>query len=225
MGYAIYYIICVAAGAGVYYFIGRGIYRAATKGEREKKLAEETKKQEALELEEREKAEKIEREKLHYKNTHYIGGDKIIQHEIIKIHGGKGRGDELLKNIGRRVEEANFPNKPTCSTETMVFDIRGQQTQPFLVFENGTEAVKAWRMYVGAADWGDLLDVSWYLMEEITEVPWRPTDNGKFPRTSWENREIENFAGTIAAIVSSETENLKSEIALGFSMNGSNKTL
>lgn len=208
--------INVAFWGGLIYWI----YRAATKGERERKAAEETKQKEALESAEREKTEKKEREELHYKNTHYIGGDKIIKHETIKIHGGKGRGEQFLKDVARRVGEADFPTKPTCSTEVMTFDIRGQQTQPFLVFENGTEAVKAWRMYVGAAEWSDLLDVSWYLMEEITEVPWRPTDNGKFARTVWENREVENFAGTIAAIVADEAERLKNDIAFGFSKDG-----
>ena len=204
----------------VLFLIGYWIYRAVTKKGRMREAEEETAKIEVAERAEREKEDKVEHEKQRERYEHFIGGDNILQHEIIKIHGGKGRGEEFLKSVVRRVEEANFPSKPICSTKTMFFDPARKQTQPFLVFENGTGEVRAWKMYVGAVDWGDLLDVSWYLMENIYEVPQtaRPTTDGKFQRTAWESREVENFAGTIAAIVSSEAENLKNEIATGFSM-------
>ena len=94
-----------------------------------------------------------------------ITEDKILEHWTAKIEGAKGRRDELLERVERRLEKENLPNVRVSKNW---FDEDGKEGLHKLVIVSN-DALKGYEMLVGADDYGNHLKVSWYLIFDSPE--------------------------------------------------------
>jgi len=93
-----------------------------------------------------------------------ITEDKIKDQWTAIIGEAKGRGDELIERIARRVKDDNIPHVQIAKR---LFSIDGAASLPFLVVSN--DKLKGYEILVGAFDYGDRLNVLVYLIFDSPE--------------------------------------------------------
>jgi hypothetical protein len=92
--------------------------------------------------------------------------EKVIDSWGMLIEAAGGRQSHLLENIERYLEQAELPDIFWQQVQVMPGMIKGLlgKKRVYLMITNG--ALKDFRMYVGARDYGRHLDVSWFLTLE-----------------------------------------------------------
>lgn len=93
-----------------------------------------------------------------------ISTDKVKDQWSAMIDKAKGRGDELLERVARLVKENNIPNVQLANRS---LSIDRAESHPFLVVSN--DRFKGYEMAIGAYDYGDRLNVMWYLIFDSPE--------------------------------------------------------
>ena len=88
-----------------------------------------------------------------------VSTDKVIDQWSAMIDKAKGRGDELLERVASLVKENNIPNVQLANRS---LSIDKAESHPFLVVSN--DKFKGYEMLIGAYDYGDRLNVMWYLI-------------------------------------------------------------
>ncbi|MBA7605806.1 hypothetical protein ES703_12941 [subsurface metagenome] len=105
--------------------------------------------------------------------------EEIIDRWSVLIEGANGRGKELFKKVDENLKEIKAPKVEILLKEvspSLMRKIRGEK-RTFLVVQN--TYLKSYLMYIGAADYGKQLFVSWYLTMEpsafqkfLSKLPW-----------------------------------------------------
>lgn len=90
--------------------------------------------------------------------------DKVKDEWSVMIDGAGERGDELLESIARNIEQQNLPHSQLAKR---MMAIEGGEPHSFLVIKNGK--FKGYEMLVGAYDYGNHLNVMWYLVYDSPE--------------------------------------------------------
>jgi len=108
-----------------------------------------------------------------------IREEEIIERWSILIEGANGKGKELFKKVEKKLKELEAPKIELVQKEvspSLMRKLKGE-TKTFLVA--GNTYLKNYLMYIGAADYGKQLFVSWYLTLEpgwlakiLAKLPW-----------------------------------------------------
>lgn len=95
---------------------------------------------------------------------HRLTEDKVMDEWTVLVEGAAGRGDKILETTARLISEAKIPDV-SVSKKMISLD---RASRPFLVIENAN--IKGYYMYVGALDYGERLNIVWYLVLDTPEV-------------------------------------------------------
>ena len=105
--------------------------------------------------------------------------EEIIDRWSVLIEGANGRNKEIFKSTERNLKDLDIPNIELAQKEispSLMKKLRGK-TRTFLVVKNSH--LEGYLMYIGAADYGRQLSVSWYLTLEpsglakfLDKLPW-----------------------------------------------------
>jgi len=89
--------------------------------------------------------------------------EKILDSWSILIENAQGRGKEIYEKTKRYIEESQAPGIKTIDVKVRPSWLKGLlgKEREYLRVEN--TALKDFKMYVGARDYGNNLDVQWYL--------------------------------------------------------------
>jgi hypothetical protein len=192
------FIILLVMDAAIIGGVVYGIYRFATRGKRRKVANEKSKK--------REKSQQIIYQ-------HSIFKDRIKAQWSARIPRAQGKGSVFLQKVVERAQEAGLPQDTTWSLENMFFDNNTNDTQVFLMFVSGVKEIATQKIFVGAKDWGEMLDVSWYLLEDVYE-----TNQFRIPELNErQKKEVENFVEIISGVVAEEVKRMTDGLDLNIS--------
>jgi hypothetical protein len=89
--------------------------------------------------------------------------EKIIDRWTMLIEGGQGRAEEIFQDTERSIRESKAPGINIERTKVRTSWIKGLfgNERTYMMVTN--EALGDYRMFIGARDYGDNLDVQWYL--------------------------------------------------------------
>ncbi|MCL5114157.1 MAG: hypothetical protein M1604_00025 [Patescibacteria group bacterium] len=90
--------------------------------------------------------------------------DKVIDRWSALIEGARGQGEKIVENVRRAVEAEKLPGVAVSMREV---ETENGEKRPFLSLANGR--LKGYEMLVSASDYGNRLDVGWYL---VFDSPW-----------------------------------------------------
>jgi len=92
--------------------------------------------------------------------------EEVIDSWSILIGGGEGKADEIFSNTDSFIDLTKVPNVKKERKKLAPGVVRGLfgTKRDFLVInETGNPRLRPFKMFVGARDYGNNLDVSWYL--------------------------------------------------------------
>jgi len=161
--------------------------------------------------------------------------DKILHEDSALVEKAEGRGDELIERIGRAIQEENIP-RIVLSTREVSVD--GGDRCAFLVAAD--EKFKGVETIVGTHNYGNRLDVVWYVIHDTPEDMWEREEKftaswEKKHRKDWlavhygggyvspkslgvrDNEELHNGIGLVVGVIRNEVENFKKGLNLDFS--------
>lgn len=89
--------------------------------------------------------------------------EKIIDRWSMIVEGGQGRGEQVYADTENFVRQSKSPGTELERVKVRPSWLKGLlgNERNYLMATN--EALKDYRMFIGARDYGDHLDVSWYL--------------------------------------------------------------
>src|SRR3954451_14068371 len=92
--------------------------------------------------------------------------EKLLDSWGAVIEGASGKQDSLLQDIVRNLKGAELPEIKWGMVETTPSTLKGWfgKKRNYLMVSN--EALRDYKMYVGARDYGRHLDISWFLTVE-----------------------------------------------------------
>lgn len=88
---------------------------------------------------------------------------KIIDSWSMIIENGQGKAEQVYKDTENFIEESKAPGVITEVVKVRPSWLKGLFGIERSYFMVGNEGLKDYRMYIGARDYGNNLDVSWYL--------------------------------------------------------------
>jgi len=92
--------------------------------------------------------------------------EEVIDSWSILIGGGQGKAEEIFSNTDSFIDQTKVPNVKKERKKLAPGVVRGLfgTKRDFLVInETGNPRLRPFKMFVGARDYGNNLDVSWYL--------------------------------------------------------------
>jgi hypothetical protein len=94
----------------------------------------------------------------------YASDLKILEKWSTMIEDAKGRGEELLRETMRLIQEREVPGIEikkvlVCTKQTLT---QKAQEREYLMIVNNQRHLKDFKMYVGATDYGKNLNCYWY---------------------------------------------------------------
>jgi hypothetical protein len=95
-----------------------------------------------------------------------LNDEKLLDSWGVVIEQGSGKEQELLRTINRYLDASELPGIQAKMVEAKPSMLKGffGKKRDYLMVNN--EALKDYRMYVGARDYGRHLDISWFLTVE-----------------------------------------------------------
>ena len=101
----------------------------------------------------------------------FLYNDQVISSWDVLIGGGDGKGEGVLSDIERSIEEAKIPkaklrrNNVASGLAQAAFG----GSRPFLqISSNANPNIKACKLYINTRDYGASLQVSWFLVKQPT---------------------------------------------------------
>ena len=88
---------------------------------------------------------------------------KIIDSWSMIIENGQGKAEQVYKDTENFIEESKAPGVRTEVVKVRPSWLKGLFGIERSYFMVGNEGLSDYRMYIGARDYGNNLDVSWYL--------------------------------------------------------------
>ena len=92
--------------------------------------------------------------------------EEVIESWSVLIGGGQGRAEEIFNNTDNFITQTKVPNvkkERKKLAPSLIRGIFGTKRDFLIVTETGSPRLKPFQMFIGARDYGDNLDVSWYL--------------------------------------------------------------
>jgi hypothetical protein len=96
-----------------------------------------------------------------------IGKENVVDQWDVLIGGGQGRADNIFDDTQKRITDTKAPDIKMERQDVTPGVVRGflGGKRPFLLISNTTNYhLKLYRMYINARDYGNNLQVSWYLV-------------------------------------------------------------
>ena len=96
-----------------------------------------------------------------------IGKENVVDQWDVLIGGGQGRADNIFDDTQKRITATKAPDIKMERQDVTPGVVRGflGGKRPFLLISNTTNYhLKLYRMYINARDYGNNLQVSWYLV-------------------------------------------------------------
>ena len=126
------------------------------------------------------------------------------------LDGVGGHGEELMNIVARRIENDIIPNvyvsrRPMCLEGAA-------EKRPFVVIENSDKMLQAYKVVFNATDYGDRLNVVWYLLFDITEIK----DGAKYGKSMAEVQALTNYVGVVHRLITSEVRQMMKGLKLDF---------
>ena len=98
----------------------------------------------------------------------YIGSDwLLLDNWSVLIKDAQGRGDDLLKMAERLIKDSDLPDVIIKTVRVVQGGLAGlfSKTKERDYLMVGNKDLEHYRMYIGARDYGNNLDVQWYLVK------------------------------------------------------------
>lgn len=99
-----------------------------------------------------------------------IKKEEVIDNWSVLISGGQGKAEEIFSNTSSFIQRTNVPNVKVERKKMAPGIMRGlvgEKREFLVVTETRNRRLKPYQMFVNARDYGDNLDVSWYLTYRI----------------------------------------------------------
>lgn len=89
--------------------------------------------------------------------------EKIIDRWSMIVEGGQGQAENVYKDAENYIKESKAPEIRIEKTKVRPSWLKGifRKEREYMLVSN--EALGDYRMFIGARDYGDNLDISWYL--------------------------------------------------------------
>ena len=101
--------------------------------------------------------------------------EEVIDRWAVLIGGGQGKSGEIFNNTEHFLRQTNAAGVATerkTLSPSLVKGFFGANQRDFeVVTETGNPKLKPYQMFIGARDYGNNLDVSWYLTFKLS--PWQ----------------------------------------------------
>lgn len=104
-----------------------------------------------------------------FRRYRILGKEEVVEQWGILIAAGQGGADTIFEDTQRLIEESKAPDIQMERREVSPGFIRGVMggRRDFLLVSNDTNShLKPFRMYINARDYGDNLQVSWYVVHQ-----------------------------------------------------------
>ncbi|MDI6860358.1 MAG: hypothetical protein QMC85_07675 [Methanocellales archaeon] len=95
-----------------------------------------------------------------------VRAQEVIDSWSILVEGAQGRADEIFTNTNNRIAETKAPNvkvERKAMAPGIIRGLFGTKRDFLIVTEKGNPRLKPYQMFIGARDYGNNLDISWYL--------------------------------------------------------------
>lgn len=92
--------------------------------------------------------------------------EEVIDSWSVLIGGGQGKAEEIFNNTESFIQRTNAPNVKTVRKKLapgIVRGLFGAKRDFEVVTETGNPRLKPYQMFIGARNYGNNLDISWYL--------------------------------------------------------------
>ena len=92
--------------------------------------------------------------------------EEVIDSWSVLIGGGEGRFEEIFNNTDNFIAQTKAPNVKKERKKLapgIIRGVLGTRRDFLVVIETGNPRLKPYQMFIGARDYGNNLDVSWYL--------------------------------------------------------------
>ncbi len=100
-----------------------------------------------------------------------IAKENVVDQWDILIGGGQGRGDTIFDNTQKLISATKAPDINMEKKDVAPGAVRGflGGKKPFLIISSNTGYhLKLYQMYINARDYGNNLQVSWYLVYQLS---------------------------------------------------------
>lgn len=164
-------------------------------------------------------------------DQHKITEEKIIDEWTALIENAAGKSDKTLEKLARAIQAEKIPN---ITISKKIIDL-GRDPRPLLVIEH--TFLRGYYMYVGALDYGERLNLVWYLVLDTPETAAlrRQAKHGATDPTAWMNNvfaggfnrvlnmsildklELSNYVSLVHGVVVHEVQEIMTELHLDFS--------
>jgi hypothetical protein len=126
------------------------------------------------------------------------------------INQAGGHGEQLMEIVARRIQNDNIPNVSLSRRE---MSLEGPtEKRPFVVVSNSNKMIQAYKVVFNATDYGDRLNVMWYLLFDITEL----ADGAMYGKSMAERQELTNYVSVVHQIIMDEVKQMMMNLKLDF---------
>jgi hypothetical protein len=96
--------------------------------------------------------------------------EEVVESWSVLIGNGQGRAEEIFSNTNNFIAETNVPNakiEKRAMASGIIRGLFGAKRDFVVVTETGNPRLKPYQMFIGARDYGNNLDISWYLTHRL----------------------------------------------------------
>jgi len=100
-----------------------------------------------------------------------VKNEQVVDKWSILIRNAQGRAGYIFGNTGNAIDQSDVPSVGVVKRKISPGLLKGLlgATRDFMVVtETGNRKLKPYQMFIGARDYGNNLDVSWYLTYRLT---------------------------------------------------------
>jgi len=97
--------------------------------------------------------------------------EEVIDSWSVLIGSGQGRAEEIFNNTNNFILQTKAPNvkiERKAMAPGIIRGLFGAKRDFLVVAETGSPRLKPYQIFIGARDYGNNLDVSWYLTFRLT---------------------------------------------------------
>ena len=139
-----------------------------------------------------------------------INDNKVEQRWATTIGGMHGHGERLMDGVARRIEKEHIPDT-AVSRRPMTIE-GAAEPLPFVVVSNANPILKAHKVLISAVDYGERLNIRWYVIMDITEI-----HNGALIQKSMATKEaLSSYVAIVRSLFDAELKELMDDLQLDF---------
>ena len=148
-----------------------------------------------------------------------------ILHEgkVVEKWGGMldnvgGHGEQLIENITRRIQNDNIPYVVVSKRE--ITTVGDDKTRSFVVVSNTSEMLKPYEILIHASDYGNRLNVLWYVVFERSAKIDKFTNglqaDQEYNRSMAENEALGGYVSIVRGLFDNELKEMMEGLNLDF---------